>query len=73
MTEAYFKLKRDLRCAGISLRAIARDAGVSHTAVTDVARGARRSKRIEEIIALRPGTEPSHLWPDRYSRKGGAT
>lgn len=73
MTESYSKLKRDLRSAGISLRAIAREAGVSHTAVTDVARGARRSKRIEEIIALRLGTEPSLLWPDRYSRKGGAT
>ena len=51
MTNAYSKLKADLKSAGVTLRSIARDLRVSHTAVADVARGARRSKRIEQAIA----------------------
>lgn len=71
MTDAYTQLKSDLRQAGVSLRAISRDAGVSHTAVADVARGARRSQRIEKLIAKRLGRQPSDLWPDRYAKEGG--
>ncbi|WP_419555506.1 helix-turn-helix domain-containing protein [Pseudaestuariivita rosea] len=71
MTDAYTKLKRDLHKAGISLRSISRDVGVSHTAVTDVARGARRSRRIKLIIAERLGTVPSSIWPERYQNMEG--
>lgn len=73
MTNAYSKLKADLKSAGVTLRSIARDVGVSHTAVTDVARGARRSKRIEQAIADSLNTTPELLWPDRYGQEGGAT
>ncbi|UWQ02956.1 helix-turn-helix domain-containing protein [Aliiroseovarius crassostreae] len=73
MTNAYSKLKADLKSAGVTLRSIARDVGVSHTAVTDVARGARRSKRIEQAIADCLNTTPELLWPDRYGQEGGAT
>ncbi|UWQ00221.1 helix-turn-helix domain-containing protein [Aliiroseovarius crassostreae] len=72
MTNAYSKLKADLKSAGVTLRSIARDLGVSHTAVTDVARGARRSKRIEQAIADSLNTTPELLWPDRYGQEGGA-
>ncbi|WP_424944624.1 helix-turn-helix domain-containing protein [Aliiroseovarius crassostreae] len=73
MTNAYSKLKADLKSAGVTLRSIARDLGVSHTAVADVARGARRSKRIEQAVADRLNTTPEQLWPDRYGQEGGAT
>ncbi|SMR71982.1 transcriptional regulator, Nlp family [Aliiroseovarius halocynthiae] len=73
MTNAYSKLKADLKSAGVTLRSIARDVGVSHTAVTDVARGARRSKRIEQAIADSLNTTPELLWSDRYGQEGGAT
>ncbi|UWQ35603.1 helix-turn-helix domain-containing protein (plasmid) [Leisingera sp. M527] len=72
MTNAYSKLKADLSSAGVTLRSIARDVGVSHTAVTDVARGARRSRKIERAIADRLNTTPASLWPDRYGNEGGA-
>lgn len=72
MSDTYSKLKSDLKEAGVSLRSIARDTGVSHTAVTDVARGARRSQRIEQFIAERLNTTPSKLCPDRYPQQGGA-
>jgi lambda repressor-like predicted transcriptional regulator len=72
MTNAYSKLKADLKSADVTLRSIARDVGVSHTAVTDVARGARRSSRIEQAIADRLNTTPELLWPDRDGREGGA-
>lgn len=66
MNAAYFRLKQDLKRAGRSLRSISREVGVSHTAVTDVARGARRSQRIEQIIADHLNVKPADLWPDRY-------
>lgn len=72
MTDSYTQLKDDLRKAGFSLRSISREVGVSHTAVTDVARGARRSRRIEQLIAERLERTPSDLWPDRYPIEGGA-
>jgi len=73
MSAAYSKLKQDLKGAGKSLRSISREVGVSHTAVTDVARGARRSRRIEQIIASHLNVKPSDLWPDRYEQQEGNT
>ncbi|MGJ8686391.1 MAG: helix-turn-helix domain-containing protein [Spongiibacteraceae bacterium] len=70
MMDSYEKLKLSLKDAGVSLRSIARDTDVSHTAVTDVAKGARRSRRIEAFIAERLKTTPSQLWPERYQQKG---
>ena len=69
--DAYSRLKKDLQKAGLSLRSIARDNDVSHTAVADVARGARRSKRLEKIIADQLQCHPSKLWPERYITRGG--
>lgn len=73
MTDDYSQLKSDLLKAGVSLRSISRDVGVSHTAVADVARGARRSRRLEKIIADRLNKAPSDLWPDRYGDEGGTS
>lgn len=73
MSDAYEKLKLALKAAGISFRSIARETGVSHTAVTDVAKGARRSRRIEALIAQRLCTTPAQLWPDRYQGQGDGT
>lgn len=67
--DRYLKLKSDLRKSGLSLRGIARDLGVAHTSVVDVARGVRRSGRIEAAIARELQTTPSELWPDRDERR----
>lgn len=73
MSDAYERLKSELHRVGVSLRSISRDAGVSHTAVTDVARGARRSRRIEKLIADHLEKQPSQLWPERYQDDVGDT
>lgn len=56
-----------LRLAGTSLADVARELGVTSTTVTSVSQGARRSRRIEALIAAKLQTTPQRLWPDRYS------
>lgn len=47
----YSQIKQDLKRSGSSLRAIARELGVSHTAVVDVAKQDRSSARISRALA----------------------
>ncbi|WP_420351324.1 helix-turn-helix domain-containing protein [Paenirhodobacter sp.] len=64
--------KARLRVAGSSLSAIARELGLSHTSVTIVSQGYRRSARIEAAIAKALGEKPSVTFPDRHqSAQGG--
>ncbi|HET7662352.1 MAG TPA: helix-turn-helix domain-containing protein [Rhodanobacteraceae bacterium] len=61
------RIKMRLRLAGTSLADVARELGVTSTTVTSVSQGARRSRRIEALIAAKLQTTPQRLWPDRYS------
>lgn len=60
------QVKMRLRLAGSSLAEVARELGVTSTTVTSVSQGAKRSRRIEALIAEKLQTTPEHLWPDRY-------
>lgn len=60
------QVKMRLRLAGSSLADVARELGVTSTTVTSVSQGAKRSHRVEALIAAKLQTTPQHLWPDRY-------
>lgn len=62
MHSSYEQIKRDLKRAGSSLRAIARELGVSHTAVVDVAKQERRSARISKALADKLQVPVNQLW-----------
>jgi Ner family transcriptional regulator len=66
--EQHERIKMRLRLAGSSLACVARELGVAATTVTSVSQGARRSRRIEALIAAKLGLRPAQLWPDRYAR-----
>ncbi len=74
------QIKMRLRLAGSSLSDVARELGVAATTVTSVSQGARRSRRIEALIAAKLKTTPARLWPARYgvdhnragNRQGGS-
>lgn len=60
-------LKARLRMAGSSIAAIARELGVSVTAVSRTIRHRNcRSQRIERAVATALGVTPSQVWPSRY-------
>ena len=61
-------IKMRLRLVGSSLSAIARELDVRATTVTSVSQGYRRSRRIEQAIAIKLQERPEQLWPDRYSK-----
>lgn len=63
--------KARLRVAGTSLSEIARQLSLSHTSVTVVSQGYRRSARIEAAIAAALGENPSATFPDRYPTTDG--
>lgn len=63
--------KARLRVAGSSLSAIARELGLSHTSVTIVSQGYRRSARIEAAIAEALGEKLTTTFPDRYPSNDG--
>ncbi len=58
-------IKGMLRIHGSSLAQIGRALGVTTSTVSIVAKGHRRSRRIELAIAGAIGVAPSDLWPDR--------
>jgi len=66
--ETHEIVKAKLRIAGTSLSAIARELSISHSTVTIVSQGHRKSARIQELIASKIGVEPQEIWPDRYSQ-----
>jgi Ner family transcriptional regulator len=58
-------IKAALRKRGWTLQAVAKEAGVSHTAVSTCLRsGASADAR--SVIAKILGTDPAVIWPDRY-------
>lgn len=64
--EQHERIKMRLRLASSSLACVARELGVAATTVTSVSQRARRSRRIEALIAAKLGLFPAQLWPDRY-------
>jgi Ner family transcriptional regulator len=67
--ETHEIVKARLRIVGTSLSAIARELSVSHSTVTIVSQGHRKSARIQEMIASKIGVDPQDIWPDRYSQE----
>ena len=63
--DAHERLKADLRIRGTSLAQIARDLGVTDSAVTLVGKGFNRSRKIEAALSEAVGTTPEQLFPDR--------
>lgn len=63
--------KMELRLRGSSMRKVAAIVGVQPGSVTAVSQGRRRSRRIEEALAVALGTTPEQLFPDRYERRQG--
>lgn len=61
-------LKARLRKAGITLVSLAKEMGVTPSAVSRSLR-TKVSRRIDETIAAALGKRPEDIWPDRYPRK----
>ncbi|MFD1796989.1 transcriptional regulator [Paracoccus aurantiacus] len=70
MDPSYEKLKHALKRSGTSFRAIARELGVSHTAVVDVAKKERRSARISKALAEKLGVPVDKIWNTESSEDG---
>lgn len=62
MHSPYEQIKHDLKRSGSSLRALARELGVSHTAVVDVAKQDRRSASISQALADKIQIPVELLW-----------
>lgn len=60
MTKATLKISKS------SMSDIAREIGVSHSSITVVSQGYRRSARIEAAIASKLGMTAAELYPERY-------
>lgn len=58
-----------LRCIGLNCRALGRELGVSHQAVSDAARG-KPSRHIEAALAAKIGVPPQALFPEHYDKTG---
>lgn len=52
-----------------TMTAIARDLEVSKTAVSRVAAGSLKSRRIMTAIAHAIGKDPKYVWPDEFFKK----
>ncbi len=61
-------IKSTLHLRGSSFSMIARELKISITAVSLVARGRSRSRRIETAIAEQSGLSLARLWPERYEK-----
>ncbi|UUV05526.1 helix-turn-helix domain-containing protein [Ruegeria sp. YS9] len=58
--------KARLKIAKSSMSEVAREIGVTHSSVTVVSQGYRRSARIEAAIAGKLGVPVEELYPERY-------
>ena len=61
--DAHELLKAELRIRGTSLAQIARELGVSDSALTLVGKRMCRSQRIEAALAVAVGVSPQDLFP----------
>lgn len=64
----YADIQASIKKAGTTQAAIARDLGVSPTAVANVIRG-KKSYRIAKAISAVVGIPVSRLWPGTYPRR----
>ncbi len=64
--DAHERLKAELRIRGTSLAQIARELGVTDSALSLVGKGFHRSRRIEKALADAVDSMPEALFPDRY-------
>lgn len=55
-----------LRSAGSGFSAIARELGITPSAVSLVSKGDRCSRRVQQAIADKLGVAPVEIWPARY-------
>ena len=62
-----------LRAIGSSYADIARDLGVSRSAVVRCARRPEISARVSSAIAAKLGLHPADIWPERYVNDGDST
>jgi Ner family transcriptional regulator len=69
LPEDYNGLRRGLRERGTSLSKIAGELDLTLPHVMLVARGDRRSPRVEHAIAQKFGVAPEALFPARYPRQ----
>ena len=60
------QIRDDLKAAGTTIAALARELGVAQSTVTIVSQGHRRSHRIQAAIAGKLGCDVRELFPDRY-------
>ena len=63
-------VKAALRKGGVSLAAIARQAGLHRSGPAAVLRNPRYSKPTELLIAEALGVSPASIWPDRWAADG---
>lgn len=63
-------IRARLRMAGSSFTALAQELGITPASVSLVSQGRRRSRKIEQIIAVKLDTTPQNIWPDRYEQEG---
>lgn len=66
-------LKNRLRQNGSSLRAVAKQLGVSHSAVSKVGLGQRQSRRIQVALAKAVGDDPEDLFRHHNTYAGAAS
>lgn len=63
-------IKASLRIRGTSFAKLAREIGVSTSALSMVSSGKYRSKKIENAIASALNCEPENLWPTENKAHG---
>ena len=57
------EIKIELLKAGISIRQLARQAGVSHTAMSYTIHGVNKGLRLREAVARALGKRIEEIWP----------
>lgn len=60
-----------LRIRGLSLRAVAKDEGVSHQAMSMAMSGGGGSSHLQEVAARLLDLTPQQLWPELYDEATG--
>ena len=59
------EIKIELLKAGISIRQLARQEGVSHTAMSYTIHGVNKGRRLREAVAQAIGKSIEEIWPPR--------
>ncbi|MEM1088420.1 MAG: helix-turn-helix domain-containing protein [Pseudomonadota bacterium] len=61
-------IKLELRDRGLTVRALAKEVGVTPALVSDVIAGNRKSPRVKSAIAILIGIDADQLWPPNQRR-----